>query len=213
MVKNANRVRGDLAKKGLLIAIEGIDQSGKRTQSNLLAQRLKDMGFKVRELSFPVYTTKIGKEVKASLEGRRSYPPQLTHLLLSANRWEMKEKLEKWLRNGYVVIVNRYMYSNFAYGTSKGLDLDWLMALDKGIPEADVVILLDVSPKTSFMRKRKRRDAHERDLGLLSKVREEYLRLASSFGWLIIDGEASIKKVHQELWERVKSKVERLRHA
>ncbi|MEM4297986.1 MAG: dTMP kinase [Nitrososphaerota archaeon] len=199
--------------KGFLIAIEGIDQSGKRTQSRLLAKRLKAMGFKVVQLSFPIYTTMIGKEVKALLEGKKDYPPQLVHLLLSANRWEVKDRLEGWLREGYVVIVNRYIYSNFAYGAAKGLDLNWLISLDKGIPEADMVILIDIPPELSFMRKRRRRDKHEKDFELISRVRDEYIKLAKSFGWAVVDGKASIMKVHEELWKKLEPFIKGLRHA
>ena len=190
--------------KGFLIAFEGVDQSGKRSQARLLAERLRKNSFKVNSLSFPIYSTVIGKEIQASLEGRRSYPLQVRHMLLAANRWEVKDEIERWLEQGCFVVVNRYIYSNYAYGVSKGLDLDWLKALDRGLPEPSLVILLDITPHTSLVRKIRGRDVHERDLELLTKVRENYLQLARSYNWIIINGEKPIETVHEDVWKAVK---------
>jgi dTMP kinase len=196
--------RTPVLARGLLIAFEGVDQSGKRTQAKLLVERLKRNGFKVNYLSFPIYTTAIGEEIKTSLEGRRSYIPQVQHMLLAANRWEVKDEIERWLEQGHFVVANRYFYSNYAYGVSKGLDLDWLRALDRGLPEPNLVILLNISSQTSASRKLRGRDVHERNLEFLTRVKESYLQLARSYNWIVVNGEMPIRTVHEELWKAVK---------
>ena len=193
--------------RGLLFVLEGIDQSGKRTQTLLLTQRISSLGHKVRSISFPIYDTPIGAEIKASLEGKRSYPPQVKHLLLSANRWEVKLEMENLLEEGWIIIANRYTPSNIAYGLASGIDEDWLMSLDRGLPKPDLVIIIDIPPQVSLARKVEDRDMHERDLSYLSRVRENYLMLAKRFGWIVVDGDRDISQVHEEIWDRVKDLI------
>ncbi len=186
--------------KGFLIVFEGIDRAGKKTQVKLLTERLKGEGYKVEKLSFPDYSTPLGKEIKAFLDGKRDYNTQVRHILYAANRWERKDDLEKWLKDGRMVVVDRYYQSNLAYGTANNLDLNWLLNLEKGLPKEDLVIILDISPETSFVRKGVGRDLYERDLTFLGKVREAYHHLAERFGWVIVNGERKIEEVHNEVW-------------
>ena len=189
----------------LIIAFEGIDKAGKATQTLLLSSRLKEEGYRCRILSFPVYTTPIGRELKLSLQGRRSYPIQVRYLLMSANRWEMKDELES---SGVdVLILNRYIHSNIAYGVASGLDRSWLESLDHGLPEPNLVILLDISPTTSLKRKMMGRDVNEQDLAYLGRVRSVYLDLAKEYGWRVVDAERSVKRVHEEIYGLVESEI------
>jgi len=188
-----------------MLVFEGIDKAGKATQARLLSRRLEKEGYRCKIISFPVYTTPIGKELKLSLQGRRRYPLQVRYLLMSANRWEMKEKIES--RNVDLLILNRYIHSNIAYGIASGLDRNWLESLDSGLPQPDLVVLLDISPTTSLKRKLKGRDVNEKDLAYLSKVREVYLNLAKEKGWFVIDAERDVEQVHQEVFESVYAAV------
>ena len=138
--------------KGKIIVIEGTDKAGKGTQSRLLTEALKLSGKVCVIIDFPDYTTPIGTEIRAFLEGKRSYPNEVKHLLLSANRWEKKREIESMMDNGTIIISNRYYQSNLAYGISNGLSINWLLNLDKGLPKEDLVIVLDVSPKASHQR-------------------------------------------------------------
>ncbi len=73
---------------GRLIAFEGLDQSGKQTQAEWLAEALRAAGHRVQTLSFPDYQTTIGAEIGAALQGRRDYGPDVLQLLYVANRYE-----------------------------------------------------------------------------------------------------------------------------
>ena len=194
-----------MEKKGLLICVEGVDQSGKKTQVDLLVKRLNEHGFRVEEVSFPDYDTMIGKEIEAFLKGKREYNSQVRHMLYAANRWERREDIESWLNKGELVVVDRYYPSNLAYGLANGLDLDWLLNLEKGLPDADLVIVIDVSTKISFNRKRLNRDVYERDFQFLREVREAYIQLSKRFNWRVLEGGKPIESIHNNIWQTVRN--------
>ena len=192
--------------KGKIIVIEGTDKAGKGTQSRLLTDALKLSGKVCVIIDFPDYTTPIGTEIRAFLEGKRSYPNEIKHLLLSANRWEKKREIESMIDNGTIIVLNRYYQSNLAYGISNGLNINWLLNLDKGLPKEDLVIVLDVSPKTSHQRTAAEHgDIFEKDQKLIVEVHKNYRILARKFRWKIINGEKSKEEVHQDIMKIVKS--------
>jgi dTMP kinase len=129
-------------------------------------------------------------------------------MLYSLNRWENQEQILKLVQNSDFVIADRYYPSNLAYGVSRGLNLEWLQGLDRGLPTASLVILLDVPVYSSFTRKSKDRDAHERDKQLLTKVRRTYGALAKKFGWKIVDATRSVEEVHEAVWGLVRKRFE-----
>jgi dTMP kinase len=173
----------------LLIAFEGLDQSGKQTQAEMLRDRLKEKGFKARLVSFPDYGTSIGEEIARALQGEREYGPDVMQLLYIANRYERKADLQRWLDGGIVLLCDRYTASSVAYGEAQGLDPAWLTELQKFLPPPTVNILLDISPDTAVGRKAVDRDRYERDLAMQARVRESYLRQAAEQGWISLDGE------------------------
>ena len=188
-------------KRGLLIAIEGIDQAGKRTQASLLAKKIRNLGLPVSVWSFPDYTTPLGRQLKAYLAGKIQLDLHSIHLLYAANKWELSGELANRIRRGGVVIVNRYSPSNLAYGIAHGLSRAWLNSLEEGLPKPDVVVVLDVSPRTSFNRKIRERDLHESDLAYLKSVRRAYLRLARKYRWKIVDGQYDSETVRGLVWD------------
>ena len=172
----------------MLIAIEGLDQSGKATQAQLLRDELRQGGTRARVVSFPDYGTSIGEEIARALQGERDYSPEVMQLLYVANRFERKADLERWLDGGLVVVCDRYVASTVAYGEAQGLDADWLTRMQRLLPAPDLTILLDIAPELAVERKATGRDRYERDLSLLGRVRESYLRQAQHAGWVRVDG-------------------------
>jgi dTMP kinase len=171
----------------MLIAFEGLDQSGKETQTRQLRARLQQEGRVVRALSFPDYNTPIGTEIRHALAGERDFGPEVMQLLYVANRFEHKLRLERWLDTGDVVICDRYRASSIAYGEAQGLDPAWLEEIQRALPQAAVTVLLDLSPEAAASRKQANRDRYERDLALLARVRQSYLRQAAAHEWVVID--------------------------
>jgi dTMP kinase len=172
----------------MLIAFEGLDQSGKETQARHLRARLEQDGRKVRVVSFPDYGTPIGQEIQRALAGERDFGPEVMQLLYVANRFELRPRLRSWLEAGDIVICDRYRASSIAYGEAQGLDPAWLDDIQRHLPEASLTLLLDIAPETAVARKSAGRDRYERDMGLLSRVRDSYRRQASGARWAVIDG-------------------------
>lgn len=188
--------------RGFFVVIEGLDQSGKKTQTMLLASRLRKKGYDVEMVSFPDYSTPVGKEIRMFLDGAWDFSPEVRQFLYVANRWERKKNIETWLKSGKTVIADRYMQSNLAYGIVNGLDLRWMLSLEQGLPKSDITIVIDVSVDTAFKRK-EGRDVYERNREFLNKIRAAYLRLAKRFGWFVVDGEAPIEAVAENIWKIV----------
>ena len=115
----------------MIIAIEGSDQAGKKTQTAMLAKALKSQKIKTTVFDFPDYSTVIGKEIDAYLHGKRKFPPEIIHYLYAANRWEKVEEIKKSATKNSILIMNRYYHSNIVYGIANGLKEKWLESLAK----------------------------------------------------------------------------------
>jgi len=181
----------------MLIAFEGLDQSGKETQARHLRARLQQEGRTVRAASFPDYETPIGREIRQALAGEHNFGPDVMQLLYVANRFEYKPRLDTWLRAGDLVVCDRYRASSIAYGEAMGLDPHWLDLIQQPLPSATLTVFLDIAPGTAVQRKQTGRDRFERDLALLARVRESYHRQAADAGWVVIDAEQSKDDVRE----------------
>lgn len=183
----------------MLIAFEGLDQSGKETQARHLRARIEQDGRKVHALSFPDYETPIGKEIAAALRGERDFGADVMQLLYVANRMEFKPRLDAWFEGDGVVVCDRYRASSVAYGEAQGLAPQWLREIQRFLPAPSVTVLLDIAPETAVARKRDGRDRYERDMALLARVRESYRRQAADEGWVVINGEQPKDVVSAEI--------------
>ena len=193
--------------QGYLIAFEGLDQSGKQTQAEALAETLRQAGRTCELLSFPDYDTAIGGELRRALDGERDYAGDVMQLLYVANRYEMKKKLDAWLSNGIVVLCDRYTASSVAYGEAQGLDPQWLADIQRFLPAADLTILLDIAPEVAVDRKQSGRDRFERDLELLTRVRESYRAQAGDSRWLLLRGDRRKAEVSADVRAAVASRL------
>ena len=193
----------------MLIAFEGLDQSGKETQARHLRARIEQEGLRVHALSFPDYGTPIGQEIQKALHGEREFTPEVMQLLYVANRSEHKPRLDLWLGGGHVVICDRYRASSVAYGEAQGLDPGWLTDIQRHLPPGHVTVLLDIAPETPVKRKSTGRDRYERDLALLGRVRASYRRQAAEQGWIVIDGERAKDEVSAEIAQAVLPRLAR----
>jgi dTMP kinase len=194
--------------KGLLIAFEGLDQSGKQTQAELLRDRFVGQGRDVKLVSFPDYDTPIGAEIASALRGDRHYPPDLMQLLYVANRYEWRDRIATARSQGTILVCDRYLASSVAYGEAHGLDPVWLASIQKYLPQPDMTVLLDVRPEVSARRKQRDRDRYERDLALLGRVRDSYLRQARSEGWVRLDADRDRTAVAADVYAAVAQSLE-----
>ncbi len=192
---------------GSLIAFEGLDQSGKQTQAESLRDALGQRGQRCELLSFPDYETAIGSELHRALHGEREYTPDVMQLLYVANRYEVKPMIDRWLADGRVVLCDRYVASSVAYGVAQGLDAAWLQDIQRFLPEADLTILLDITPDVAVARKAQGRDRFERDLALLNRVRDSYRTQAAGPRWASIAAARPKEDVSADVRQAVSSRL------
>jgi dTMP kinase len=191
----------------VLIAFEGLDQSGKETQAKRLAAHLVEAGRRVTVVSFPDYATPIGAELYRALHGERDYGPDVIQMLMIANRYEWKPAILRAHDEGQVVVADRYLASSVAYGEAQGLDPDWLFDTQRYLPPPVLTVMIDIAPATAVARKRSNRDRFEQDLAMLERVRVSYRRQAAAPGWVAIDGERPIDEVAADVTRAAQTRL------
>ena len=198
--------------KGKLIVIEGTDCSGKETQTKLLVKYLKEKNTKVFTMSFPNYDSPTGKIVRGPFLGKRyisqgyfpegapNVDPRVSSLYYAADRLYNLPIIQKKLKEGYTVILDRYVYSNMAHQAGKEDDEEKRLALYNfnatlefdllGLPKADKVIFLYMPVEGARALRANRSEAldqNEMDEEYLKKSQRAYLELAKLFNYIQID--------------------------
>ncbi|MEM3420867.1 MAG: dTMP kinase [Candidatus Hadarchaeum sp.] len=195
--------------RGKFICIEGLDGSGKSTQVRLLANWLRNLGYKVVVTEEPTGGP-IGKIIKLALAGKLRIPVAAEALLFAADRLQHVEQVvAPSLNSGKFVISDRYTASSLAYQSARGLPLKWVMKVNEMAPEPDLMILIDVPAEVSAQRINRSRklDEFEKSLELQRKVRQVYLSIAKLCKMKVVDGNRSIDEVQEEIQQLVKRQL------
>ncbi|MCI8979989.1 MAG: thymidylate kinase [Clostridia bacterium] len=219
---------------GKLIAIDGVDASGKQTQTTLLLSRLEKEGKEVKMVSFPAYDKPSSILVKMYLNGEFGENPSdvnayATSTLFAADRFATYRT--DWgtdYNGGTIILADRYVSSNLIHQASKINDTDekekflmWLDDLEYGIynlPRPDVTIFLDMPPEygAELMSGRlnksngdDKKDIHESDFSYLEKSYENAMFVAKKFNWkrisCIKDGQIrSVDEIHEDIYSIVR---------
>lgn len=219
---------------GKLIAIDGVDASGKQTQTTLLLSRLEKEGREVKMVSFPAYDKPSSILVKMYLNGEFGENPSdvnayATSTLFAADRFATYRT--DWgtdYNGGTIILADRYVSSNLIHQASKINDTDekkkflmWLDDLEYGIynlPRPDVTIFLDMPPEygAELMSGRlnksngdDKKDIHESDFSYLEKSYENAMFVAKKFNWkrisCIKDGQIrSVDEIHEDIYSIVR---------
>ena len=218
--------------RGKFIVFEGTDSSGKKTQSNLLAEKLEKEGKKVEIIRFPTYQKSalgvfVSKYLKGDFGSKEEITPEIGSIFYALDRYQFKEELNKKLNSGVNIIADRYTASNiFQAAKLDGDDRfklwNWIKAMEQRLPQPNVVIVLNVpvelSKKTYENREMKNEmeggeDIHEADLSYQEKVRKTYIEIAKKENWLIIDcfeerGDKiqfrKIEEIHEEIYKKLR---------
>jgi dTMP kinase len=191
-----------MGKRGVFICIEGLDGSGKTTQSQLLIKRLS-------EKYDVVYTAepsqgKIGAFIRKCClyEGKR-LPTEAEALLFAADRIEhIHNEVAPELAQGKLVICDRYIYSSLAYQGSAGLSLAWIKTINARALQPDFTIFIDVSPERVLERLQRKKSVME-TLEIQQKVREVYLKFVDEGELIRIDGDKPKDEVADALYLEV----------
>ena len=225
-MKNTEEISEIMNSK--IIVIEGLDGSGKATQTQILAEKLANQAKKVRKLEFPDYANPSSSLVKMYLGGDFGDKPEDVNAYAASAFYavdRVASYMQFWKKDyadGSVILSDRYATSNIIYQMSKLPENEWDSFIEwqadfeykkLGIPQPDKVIYLDVDPKVSqkLMEKRyngdnSKKDLHEKNLNYLLECRKSAIYAAQKCGWTVIDccenGEIkAIEKIAKEIEE------------
>jgi dTMP kinase len=146
-------------------------------------------------------------KLRQALDGSRDWAADVMQLLYIANRYEARPLVERELARGVIVICDRYVASSIAYGETQGLDAAWLRDVQRHLPQPDLTFLLDIAPDVSARRKAAGRDRYERDMELLARVRDSYLRQAAAGGWIRLDADRDRAEIALEVFDAVRRRL------
>jgi len=225
--------------RGKLIVVEGVDGSGKSTQFKLLKDRIEKQGRVIESLHFPRHGEGFfGRMVDEYLNGKfgdaAEVDPYLASMVYAGDRWEAKDQLESWIKDGSIVLLDRYMTSNKGHQVGKIKTdeeklacLKWLDELEYEtfkIPRPDLVVYLDVPAEYNIGLMSRRggdgkeyvdgtRDQHESNEQHLKDAGDAYRFVVDQYDyWQKIDCMensklASIEDIHERLWNIVEKVI------
>ncbi|XP_032553305.1 thymidylate kinase [Chiroxiphia lanceolata] len=189
------------ARRGALIALEGVDRAGKSTQGRRLVQGLRAAGHKADLIRFPDRTTEIGQLISSYLVREKDLEDHTIHLLFSANRWEHVPGMKEKLHQGITIVVDRYAFSGVAFTNAKGnFCLDWCKQPDVGLPKPDLILFLQLSPEEAVERGNYGHERYESS-SFQEKVLQSFYCLMEdkSLNWKTVDASQSIEDLHREI--------------
>lgn len=190
----------------MIVAFEGIDGSGKATQSELAAKALE-----ATLISFPRYKTlPMGPSISRELSDPKMSPSDFQALML-ADKYGAAPRIKQLRDEGKNVVLDRYWLSTL-YGVVDGVDYHWLWQTHSCLPQPDIWILIDVPVSSSVARRPERRDHYEKNLEKLELVRAKYLETftaqvnvgGSTKQWNIVRGDRSIQEVHADVMDIIR---------
>lgn len=200
--------------KGKLIVLEGLDGSGKTTQSQLIAEKLNSLGHKAEYTKEPT-NGPIGLLIKQILWGDIKLSPRAMQYLYVADRADHSELIEEYLKKGIYVVADRYFWSSVAYGSFDMEKIDDYFLTAQSILSyyhrfllPDVTFYLDIDPKKGFERvggTGKKKEWYK-DPEKMAKIKKGYEFLLKKFPeeFTIIDANKSIEQVTNQLMEKIK---------
>ncbi|MCC6042932.1 MAG: dTMP kinase [Candidatus Verstraetearchaeota archaeon] len=192
--------------KGLYISLDGVDGAGSTTHTKLLAEWLASRGLKAFATKEPT-SGRIGSLIRDYLLDEGVHPA-VDALLFAADRVEHSVLIRKLLNEGVIVVSDRSIISSLAYQQAQGLELGWLIEINKYSLKPDVPIILDVDPAVSLSRKRSLKEKFERQ-GFLELVRKHLLDMASKNGWFVVNSSRSIEEVASDIRDYVAKELVR----
>ncbi|NPB00864.1 MAG: dTMP kinase [Crenarchaeota archaeon] len=189
------------------IVFEGPDCVGKSTIIRELSKILQEHGWKTFITSEPS-SSPIGKLIRDWLLKEKIYPPHVYALLFTSDRYYHYHNIvKKMLEKGYIVLQERYKLSTIVYQSEMGVDEEWLIEINKYVPDPDLVIVLDADIETLRRRleTKSQREIFENDISMICRVRQKYLEIARRLGLPIVDTSRDLETVLQQVYKLVMS--------
>lgn len=203
MLKNTN--------KGKFIVFEGLDGSGQSTQAKLSKDFLLEKDYKVILTKEPTMDSEAGRKIRKVLDKKLNISPkELQELFVQDRKEHLENTIIPALKQGKIVISDRYFFSSFAFGAVDNLDLEWLIEINNSFLFPDISFLLKIKPETCIKRIEERcliKTLFERK-EKLEKAWETYKVLPGRFENIyLIDGERSIDEIFKEIKEILSNKL------
>jgi len=223
--------------KGKLFIIEGLDGSGKETQTKKLYEKLKQEGYRVKKVEYPNYKSDSSALVKMYLNGDFGKNAEDVNAYISSTFYAVdryasyKTEWQEFYLKGGIILADRYTTSNMIHQSSKIADikerqefLNWLEDLEYdiyGLPRPTTTIFINMPPNYSNMLMEKRdnkitgkakKDIHESNLEYLAKSYESAIKIAKRYQWPIIncvekDKLLSINAIHEKIYVVIKKEL------
>jgi dTMP kinase len=183
-----------------IIAFEGLDKSGKFTQSEMLYKSLLELGLKVEKSEFHRYDTPTGELIMKWLKKEWDVDQHTIELIMAADKQAQQLWFDKLEAEGYdFLILDRYTGSQQVYAKANGVDPEWTAELQRYMIEPDVEIFIDIPAEESMKRKGKHNngenDRYESDLEMLQRVRQIYTAREN----IKIDGTKEVAHIQAEI--------------
>jgi len=202
--------------KGKFIVIEGIEGCGKGTQTKLLSDFLSQK-YEIILKKYPEYGKPIGDLLDQWLHKKFELNVESQVLLFVADFMKDKEFMENSLKDGKIVIADRYFAGTLIYQHINGFDCKKTLELFKffDLKKPDLVVYIKISPEESFKRKMKQKgiddlDRHEKDKEFLNSLYQKYEQFSKNnvfCDWEIIDGEKPIEEVFKQILQVINKRL------
>nr|XP_008196693.1 PREDICTED: thymidylate kinase [Tribolium castaneum] len=194
-------------KRGALIVVEGVDRSGKSTQCRKLVESLKARNVNAALVTFPDRTTSTGGLIDKYLKQETHLCDEAIHLMFTANRWEKKAEMERLLKQGVTLVVDRYSYSGIVYSSvKKNMSVKWCQEPENGLLKPDLVLLLVLSEAEMVKRPNYGSEIYE-NREMQEKVAQAFRDLSEREKWEVVSADGGVEDVHKELLDKVIKKV------
>lgn len=187
-------------RRGVFIALEGIDRCGKSTHVGRLVKVIQGTGARCIAMHFPARDTPTGKILDQYLQSGVEIDAHAVHLMFSANRWEASGQIRSHLSRGTHVVVDRYAYSGTAYTVARGEGItpSWCKAPDVGLPRPDLVIRLCLSPTAAKARSDYGKERFEKE-AFQMRVSRAFDTLYEEDTWTDVDVDRDVDVVADEI--------------
>jgi dTMP kinase len=200
-----------LTPQPMFIAFEGLDGSGSSTQVRLLSERLERTGHKTLVTKEPTGTNPIGRLIREVLQHRFETSPEGLQLLFAADRAEhLRVDILPALKEGKIVLTDRYLFSTIAFGSYGVTDMDWLKQLNRLYPLPDITFLFKLDPELCIQRIQGRGTTFElfEKAEKLKVIWKNYEKISHDFpNFHLIDAAKSIAEISDTIWGAVEKRV------
>ncbi|MDF2649852.1 MAG: thymidylate kinase [Paenibacillus sp.] len=197
-----------------IVAIEGLDKSGKYYHSELLAKRLSEEGYRIVQSRFYKNETPTGKLIQEWLTSTWEVDQTTIELIIAADKQSQQQWFEQLEEDGTdLLILNCYLLNQVSLGSAKGLYRGWFKDLHMFMRKHDLDIIIDIPPEESMKRTgivREAGESYETNVNFLEQLRHNYIHLSPTYSApkkQLINGMDSTENIHTQIYQLIKQEL------